>query len=69
MKYILGAVLILGGLAILAIVWFGVNATSQKSDEERLLEAMYELRAAEEKAQAERDVLRAQVLEAPEICK
>ena len=69
MKNILGAVLILGGLAILAIIWFGVNATSQKSDEERLLEAMYELRAAEEKAQAERDVLRAQVLEAPEICK
>ena len=69
MKYVIGAVLLLGGLAILAIIGFGVSATSEKSEEEKLLDAMFELRAAEEQAQAEREVLRTTVLGAPEICK
>jgi len=69
MKSKLPLILVLGGLIIAAIVWFGNKSVNQKSDVEYIQEGLMAQReAAESEAQTKRE-LSATVLKAPNICR
>lgn len=64
----LGAILVIGGLAIAGIIWAGQNAVSKKSDAEWIQEGLMEQREAAERARVEALALSEKVLVAPESC-
>ncbi len=68
MKTILPLILLLGGLAIAAIVWYGNKQTSTQSDDARLMEAILDQQdqARQDADRASR--LMAQILPAPATC-
>ncbi len=68
MKKFLGAVLILGGVAIIGVIVWGKMNTSKVSDEQRLIDAALDLRAAEAERVQTAAELSAIALEAPETC-
>ena len=68
MNKIWPVVLILGGIAIAAIVWFGMKSVKTKSDTELLNDAIFEMQAQEEKQREEAATLMATVLPTPDSC-
>ncbi len=68
MNKIWPVVLILGGVAIAAIVWLGMKSVNTKSDVELLHEAILEMQATEARQREEAVALMATVLPAPDSC-
>ena len=68
MNKIWPVVLILGGVAIVAFVWFGMKSVNTKSDTELLNDAIFEMQAQEEKQREEAATLMATVLPTPDSC-
>ena len=68
MKKIWPFVLILGGAAIAAIVWFGMKSVNTKPDVELLNEAILEMQAQEQQQRDGAAILMATALAAPDSC-
>lgn len=68
MKKILPVILGLGGLAIAAIVWFGMKSVNTKSDVALLNETILEMQAEEARQREDAAMLMETVLPSPDSC-
>lgn len=61
-------VLIVGGIVIGGISWFGYQYVNKTSDEELILETLQEARIAEEQSSEDREALMRKILPVPSSC-
>ena len=68
MKTLIPFILLICGLGLAAFVWYGNKRASEKSDEERVLEAVLEQQEQARAAQARAESLMSDILAAPAAC-
>nr|WP_321359843.1 hypothetical protein [uncultured Hyphomonas sp.] len=68
MKTLIPFILLICGIGLAAFVWYGNKRASEKSDEERVLEAVLEQQEAARAAQERASTLMAEILPVPPAC-